>query len=175
MSGRAIGEAETVYQGVRFAVRRLELQGRDGGALTREVVVPSDAVVILPLLDEQTVVLIRNERFAVDQTLWELPAGTLEAGEDPATCAGRELAEETGYRADTLEPLTAFYPTPGFCTELLTAFRATRLTHVGQDLDANERITPEPTPMAEALAMVRDGRIRDAKTIATLLYHRTFA
>jgi hypothetical protein len=57
----------------------------------------------------------------------------------------------------------------------LTAFRATRLTHVGQDLDANERITPEPTPMAEALAMVRDGRIRDAKTIATLLYHRTFA
>lgn len=166
--------ATKVYTGARFDIVELSLPKRGGGEMTRQVVAPADAVVILPLLDPETVVLIRNERFAVDQTLWELPAGTLEAGEDLAVCAGRELAEETGYEAKAMERLLSFYPSPGFCTEKLTAFRATGLTFRGQDLDETERITVEPTPLAEALAMVKDNRIRDAKTIATLLYHATF-
>lgn len=170
--------ATKVYDGARFDVVALSLPKRGGGTMARQVVRPADAVVILPLLDatpgSETVVLIRNERFAVDQTLWELPAGTLEAGEDPAACAGRELIEETGYEADGVTELLSFYPSPGFCTEKLTAFRATGLTFRGQDLDETERITVEPTPMAEALAMVKDNRIRDAKTIATLLYHAAF-
>ncbi len=142
--------------------------------MTREVVVPADAVVILPMLDDDTVVLIRNERFAVGQTLWELPAGTIEPGEATALCAGRELLEETGYEASEISRLIEFYPTPGFCTELLTAFLARELVFRGQDLDETERITTEAVPLNESIQMVRDNRIRDAKTIATLLYYQTF-
>jgi len=163
-----------LFHGARFEVRGIELSQRSGGTMRREVVVPANAVVVLPMLDDQTVVLIRNERFAVGQTLWELPAGTIEAGEDPAFCAGRELTEETGYRADQITQLNEFYPTPGFCTELLTAFLARGLTFKGQDLDETERITTEALPLNESIQMVKDNRIRDAKTIATLLYYQTF-
>ena len=135
---------------------------------------PADAVVILPMLDDQTVVLIRNERFAVGQTLWELPAGTIEKGEDPLVCAGRELREETGYEAAKIDRLIEFYPSPGFCTELLTTFLARDLVFKGQELDETERITTEAIPLKESIQMVRDNRIRDAKTAATLLYYQTF-
>ncbi len=163
-----------LFQGSRFAVRGVALPRRSGGAMTREVVQPADAVVVLPMLDEDTVVLIRNQRFAVGQTLWELPAGTIEVGEDPALCAGRELLEETGYAASEITRLIEFSPTPGFCTELLTAFLARELAFRGQDLDETERITTEAVPLNESIQMVRDNRIRDAKTIATLLYYQTF-
>jgi len=168
------------FTGARFDVYAVELDRRGGGTMRREVVVTMDAVVILPLLppgegeDDPGVVLIRNRRFAVDQTLWELPAGTLEPGEDPAEAAGRELIEETGYRAETIEPVTAFYPTPGFCTERMHAYRARGLTHVGQDLDETEQIEVRVTPWREALAMARDGRIMDGKTLALLLHHAVF-
>ena len=171
-------DSQLLHNGVRVNLRATERPRASGGTQRREVAEVADAVVVLPLIELDGhipgVVLIRNERFAVGRTLWELPAGTLEPGEDPATCAGRELAEETGYAADTIEPLTAFYPSPGFCTEKLFAFRATGLTHVGQSLDETERITPEPLPLSRAYDMIRDGVIEDAKTIATLLFHHTF-
>lgn len=143
--------------------------------MRREVVVPADAVVVLPITDEGDVVLIRNERFAVGRTLWETCAGTIEPGEPPEVCAARELIEETGYEAAMLTHLTSFYPTPGFCTEFMHGYLATGLRHVGQKLDETEQITPQVVPMKEALAMVRDGRILDAKTITMLLFHHAFA
>ncbi len=165
---------QVLFHGVRFDVRGVELSQRSGGTIRREVVVPASAVVMLPMLDDKTVVLIRNERFAVGQTLWELPAGTLEAGEDPALCAARELLEETGYAGAEVTRLIEFYPSPGFCTELLTAYLARDLTFRGQDLDETERITTEAVALDQSIQMVRDNRIRDAKTIATLLYYQTF-
>lgn len=169
-------DARVLHRGVRVTLKEARLRDGDGQTHVREVVEAADAVVILPLVEEGGgVVLIRNERFAVREALWELPAGTVEAGELPDACAPRELEEETGYRAGQVEKLTSFYPTPGFCTEKLHAYRATRLVEVGQKLDPTERISVHVTPWAEALAMVRDGRIQDAKTIATLLYHATFA
>lgn len=164
-------QKDVVYRAARFEVYRLELPRRGGGEpVTREVVRPRDAVVVVPMLDEETVVLIRNNRFAVGQTLWEVPAGTIEPGEDPRTCADRELIEETGYEADEITPLTEWFPTPGFCTEYQYVYLATGLTEVGQDLDETEQIEVHPTAMGEAIAMVRDGTIRDAKTIAALLF-----
>lgn len=169
-----IEDTSRVYQGVRFDVHRVVLPGQGGPGVERDVVLASQAVVILPMLDDQTVALIRNERFAVGQTLWELPAGTVEQGEQPWACAERELIEEAGYRAAKLTPLMAFYPSPGICTEWMHAYVAQDLDHVGQDLDANERITVDVRPLVEAVQMVRDNTIRDAKTIATLLYYTTF-
>lgn len=162
-----------VYEGVRFNVHAVELPGHNGQMVGRDAVIASNAVVILPLLDERTVVLIRNERFAVDQTLWELPAGTIESGEDPQRCAQRELLEESGYRAGRMTKLIDFYPSPGICTEQMHAFLAQELTHEGQSLDENERITVEVVPLKRSMQMVRDNTIRDGKTIATLLYYHT--
>lgn len=164
---------EKVFSGVRFDLYRVPFPQGGSGAIHREVVVPSDAVVILPLLDAETVVLIRNDRPAIGRTLWELPAGTREGDppEDADTAAAREVEEETGYRAGKLTRLTAFYAAPGFCTEKLDAYVAEDLTLVGQSLDDTERIAVHPTPLRDALAMVRAGTIEDAKSIATLLYH----
>ena len=165
---------EKVFQGVRFDVSAIDLPGSDGQLHRREVVQHPGAVVILPLLTDAQVVLIRNRRHAVEQTLLELPAGTLEAGEDPADCASREVVEETGYKAKKITRLTDFYTSPGICTERMWAFLATDLTHVGQDLDASEQITVEVMPLDQSMQMIESGEIRDGKTIATLLYYRQF-
>ncbi len=163
-----------VYAGPRFVVHAATLPGRAGAIIRRDAVVTPDSVVVLPLLDDDTVVLIRNRRFVVGKTLWELCAGTLEPGEDPLPCAARELIEETGYRSDHLEPLTSFHPTPGLATEYMHAFLATRLTHVGQDLDENEQITVEAMKLSKALDLIADHSIEDGKTIAALLFYMQF-
>lgn len=165
-------QAEPKLHASKFDVLELPVPRRDGGSQAYQIVKPNDAVVLLPLLDAERVVLIQNRRHAVGKTLWELPAGTLEQGEDPADCAGRELVEETGYAAGKLTELTAFYTCPGFCTEKLTAFLAEDLTEAEQNLDDTEHIEPQIVTMEEALTMIRDRRIEDAKTIATLLFYR---
>ena len=170
-------DTELIYQGTRVNLRVKRLSRRGGGELKREVAEVADAVVILPLIDvegEPGVVLIRNERFAVGQTLWELPAGTLEAGEDPRDCAGRELEEETGYRADRVEPMVDFWASPGFSTERMHAFVATGLTRTRQSLDDTERIVPEIVTWRKALSMAKSDELGDAETLATLLWWEGF-
>lgn len=175
-SGDPIGDR--VFEAARFDVRRCTFDTPGGGVDRRDFVAHPGAVVILPLVDARTgherVALIRNERFAVGRTLYELPAGTLEPPESPETCAGRELVEETGYRAASLTPLTAFFTSPGICNERMWAFLASDLTHVGQCLEAHERITVEVVTLDETMQMIRKGVIEDGKTLATLLYYSAF-
>ena len=166
--------AGPVFKGVKFAVGGRYVLTTAGGTALREVVVHPGAVVVLPLLDDGRVVMIRNHRFAVGETLWELCAGTLEPGEPPAETAARELVEETGYRAEHIEATAPFYTTPGICDELMYAFLATGLTHVGQELEETERIEVELLTRDAVMRMVEAGEIRDGKTIATLLYHAAF-
>lgn len=171
-----IKQSERVFDGVKFSVDRIEVASTDGShTVMRERVVHPGAVIVLPLLDDGRVAMIRVHRFIVGETLWELCAGTLEAGEDPADCAKRELIEETGYEAGKLEKLTAFYTSPGFCNEFIHAYVATDLTHVGQQLEDTEEITVEPLAMGDVLTMIRDGRIKDGKSIATLLHHHALS
>lgn len=158
-----------VYQGRRFAVRRLELPGE---RTPRELVVHPGAAVILPLLSPSQLVLIKNERFAVQESLWELPAGTLEPGEAPAETAVRELLEETGYRASQMWPLLEFYTSPGFCNEKLFAFVASGLEFVGQHLDVGEKISVHRVTFVEMDQMIRNGTLRDGKSLATYLAYR---
>lgn len=163
---------ETVFRGVKFDVERRRVPTGDGGTALREVVLHPGAVVVLPILDDGRIVMIRNHRFAVEETLWELCAGTLEEGESPAETAARELVEETGYRAERLEPLTTFYTSPGICDERMYAFVAKGLTEVGQELEEGERIEVEVVRYERVLEMVASGDVQDAKSmVALLLYH----
>lgn len=158
--------AVQLFDGARFDVYALN---------SRECIIHPGAVIILPLLKDTEVIMIRNDRFVVDECLWELPAGTLEMDEKPIDTAYRELTEETGYRANVMTPLLGFYTTPGFCNEKMHAFVAKDLEFVGQDLDPTERITAEAIPFHKVMTMIAAGTIHDGKTIATLLYYHAFA
>jgi ADP-ribose pyrophosphatase len=118
------------------------------------------------------VVLIRNFRPAVGRTLIELPAGTLEAREDPGEAARRELLEETGYRAGRIELLCQFFMSPGILHERMHLFAASELAPGSTRLDVGEQIEPLVVSWDEALEMTRDGRIEDAKTLTGLLWCR---
>jgi ADP-ribose pyrophosphatase len=105
----------------------------------------------------------------VGDRLWEFPAGKLEPGENPKDAAGRELEEETGYRAGSLRKLGEFFTSPGFTDELMRVFVAEDLTHVGQRLEQDEDIEVQTVSLSEVSAMIRDGRLRDGKSVAGLL------
>ena len=162
-------QERVLYQARRFRVVEREQQSRDGRLLTRDVVLHPGAVVILPMLDDGRVVLIRNERVAVAKTLVELPAGTLDPPETPATCARRELQEETGYAAERWRELPSFFMSPGILCERMHVFVAEGLSSGEHSREAGENIDNLVTPWAEALAMCERGEIEDAKTICALL------
>jgi ADP-ribose pyrophosphatase len=164
-------EPVILFEGQRFRVEQLIQTTPDGTEHTKQIVRHPGAVTLLPLLDDGRVCLVENYRVSVGQTLIELPAGTLEPGEDPAAAARRELAEETGYRAARVEHLATFYTSPGILDERMRLYLATGLVPGPMSLDAGEDIRPLLTSWPEALAMVRDGRIRDAKSMLGLLYY----
>lgn len=160
---------QRVFKGKRFDVYTLDLNKRK-----RELIIHPGAVVIVPILDKDHLIMIRNQRFAVGKELWELPAGTLEPNESPLETAGRELIEETGYKAGKITELTHFYTTPGICNELMYAYLATDLTPGKQALEDTEQITVEIVSWQKALQMARDGIIIDGKTLAALLFYQAF-
>lgn len=141
----------------------------DGTTVQRDVVLHPGAVAILALVDAEHVCLLRNERVIVGETLLEIPAGTLEPGEAPEVAAPRELAEETGYRADRWRKLAAFYPSPGVLSERTHLFVAEGLTPGKMQLEKDEQLTPEVVAWRDAVAWCLDGTIRDAKTLAGIL------
>lgn len=155
----------------RFRVVRHRQTGPDGGELVRDTVQHPGAVAILPLVSDDQVCLIRNYRIAVGKTLIELPAGTLEPDEDPAVTAYRELIEETGYRADSIEKLREFTMSPGILNERMYLFLARGLTAGATALEAGEEIQPLVVSWSEAMHMVYDGTIEDAKTLVGLMHY----
>ena len=159
----------TPYRGRRVDVEVRTYRAPGGGTVEKEVGRHVGAVCVVPVLDDGSIVLIRNRRVAVGATLWELPAGTLEPPEPPARCARRELVEEAGYAAGTLEPLLSFWTAPGLWDERMHAFVARGLTPAARAPEAGEEIEPAPLPAGEVRAMLRRGEIEDGKTIAALL------
>jgi ADP-ribose pyrophosphatase len=158
-----------VHTGRKIQVAIDESPGANGQIVRRDIVLHPGAVAILPLIDAGHVCLLRNHRPAVGDTLWEIPAGTLEPNEPIEQAAARELAEETGYRAGRLRQLAAFFPSPGVLNERTHLFVAEDLTPGEMHLEADETIEPHVIPWEQALGWCLDGTIRDAKTLVALL------
>jgi ADP-ribose pyrophosphatase len=163
-----------LLQARRFRVEQVVQTTPDGAEHIRDVVRHPGAVVVLPILDDGRVCFVKEYRVAVDQTLIELPAGTLEPGEDTAENARRELAEETGYRAGRIEHLLTFCMSPGILDEKMHLYLATQLQPGPMALEAGEDIQPLICSWDESLEMVRRGDIRDAKTLVGLMYYEMF-
>lgn len=162
-------ESCTVFEGRVITVTFDKVRLENGAEGTREVVHHHGGACIAALTDRDEIYLVRQYRYALGQELWELPAGKLEKGEDPFEAAKRELAEECGLVAEHYTDLGEFYPTVGYCSEIIYTWMATGLTPCAMHLDEDEFLTPEKLPFAEAVAMVLDGRIKDGKTVAAIL------
>ncbi|HUO44650.1 MAG TPA: NUDIX hydrolase [Burkholderiales bacterium] len=163
-----------VYDGRLLKVREDTVRLPDGKTARREYVEHPGAVMIVPLLDEKTLLMERQFRYAPQRHFFELPAGKIDAGETPLQTAQRELVEECGYRATEWHRLTALYSCIGYSNELIELYAARGLTHVGSALDDGEFLEVIAVGVDEALEWVRAGRITDIKTVVGLAWIRMF-
>ncbi len=159
---------QPIYKGRIVDLRLEEVTLPNGVTVTLEMIRHPGAAAIVAVDGHDRVALVHQFRYAAGGFLWEIPAGTLEPGEPPVTCAARELREEAGLVAEELTPLGSILTVPGFCDERIHLFLARRLTAAPQQLDHDEVLTVTQIPLARALAMIRNGEIQDAKTIAGL-------
>jgi ADP-ribose pyrophosphatase len=161
-----------LYEGRVLSLDVDEVSEPGGVTGTREVVRQTGSVAALPVLGDGRIVLVRQYRYAVSDFVWELPAGRRDPAESPEAGARRELEEEVGLRAASLEPISTFWTTPGFCDEVMHLFRATGLESIPPRPEADERIEPGTFTLDEAMAMVARGEIREGKTLVALLLER---
>jgi len=163
-----IGSQE-IYKGRIIDLHVNTVRLPNGNEAKREVVTHHGAVCIVPVHADGTIMMVRQFRLAAGKILMEIPAGTLEKGEEPQDCALRELEEETGYKAATIRPLFAAYLAPGYSTELIHAYLATDLTKTQTHFDEGENLELVTMSLADAMQQVLAGELQDAKTIAALL------
>ncbi|MSR06291.1 MAG: NUDIX hydrolase [Gemmatimonadetes bacterium] len=147
----------------------------DQSTIELEIIRHPGAAAVVPILGDPAdpdplVLMLRQYRYAAGGTLWEIPAGVLQRGEEPLACARRELAEETGARAEHLEHLTTVFTTPGFTDERIHLFWATGITVGEATHEPDEFIEVRAEKLSSVLEMIRRGDVADAKTVAALLY-----
>lgn len=167
-------KSEILMKGRAFTIRRDHLKTPDEQETKLEIIEHSGSVVIIPLDENGNVLLVRQYRHATGGDLLELPAGTLENNEEPEVCAAREIREETGMAAGEFTKLGEFYLAPGYSTELMVAFLARGLSHNPLDADADEFLSVESVPVAEAIQMAETGEIPDAKSLAAFFLAKPF-
>jgi ADP-ribose pyrophosphatase len=161
---------ERIFDGKVFDVERDRVRMPNGREVTVDIVRHPRSVVLLPVPAPRQIILVRQYRYAVNRWLWELPAGSVDEGEEPEAAAVRECHEEIGQVPDTVVRLASLFPTPGFCDEEMLFFRLSGLTKPTEAaaLDEDEDIEPRTFSLAEAREMVRRGEIVDMKTVAGL-------
>lgn len=140
-----------------------------GKEYQREIIQHRGSAVIVPIFEDKSVGMVKQFRLAADKFLLELPAGTLDPGETPRDAAFREVEEEIGYKAETMEQLTEFYVSPGFLDEKMHVFLATEMTETGQNLDVDEILTVVRITFDDAFAKIASGEIEDAKSMVGLI------
>jgi ADP-ribose pyrophosphatase len=165
---------ETLYHGRAFNVRRDEIRLPDGKTARLEIVDHVGAVTLVPVDDQNRVWFVRQYRHPAGEVLLELPAGMVEPGEAPLDCARREIREEIGMAAGRIEPIGEYYLAPGYSTEFMHVFLATDLHPDPLPGDADEFISVEPIPLEVVLHMIESGKIRDAKTLASLMLAKRY-
>jgi ADP-ribose pyrophosphatase len=164
----------SIYEGPVFGIRRDEVIEPSGVRAVREVITHPGSVVVLPVLPDGRILLIQQYRHATRQYLWELVAGRIDSGETPRAAAVRELIEETGYRAKRLRVFLEMFPTPGFLEEKMFLLLAERLTAGAAEPEEDEKIISRGYKRKELEEMIRTGKLRDAKSIAGILYYFRF-
>jgi ADP-ribose pyrophosphatase len=165
---------KTIYQGKIFGIRRDEVVEPSGVRATREVITHPGSVVVLPVLPDGRILMIRQYRHAARQYLWELVAGRIDAGEKPKQAAGRELIEETGYRARKFRIFLDVFPTPGFLEERMFILLAEGLIPGVAEPEEDEKIVSRAYTHKQLQEMIRRGKLRDAKSVAGILYYLRF-
>jgi ADP-ribose pyrophosphatase len=162
--------AERVFDGRVFDVDRDRVRMPNGREVVVDIVRHVRSVVLLPIPEPGQIILIRQFRYAVNRWLWELPAGSIDEGEEPESAARRECHEEIGQVPETIIRLGSFLPTPGYCDEEMIFFRLSSLSAPTEaaELDEDEDIEPRTFPIAEAREMIRRGEITDMKTVVGL-------
>src|SRR5467141_3591 len=164
----------TIYEGPVFGIRRDEVIEPSGVRTTREVITHPGSVVVLPILPDGRILLIQQYRHAARQYLWELVAGRIDAGETPKVAAARELVEETGFRAKRFRIFLDIFPTPGFLQERMFILLAEGLTAGEAEPEEDEKIISRAYRRKQLEGMIRRGTLRDAKSIAGILYYFRF-
>lgn len=172
-------KSKTVYDGRIIKVSLDTVLAPDSSEIQLEMVRHAGAAAVVPLLSDPTarepsVLLIKQFRYATSGTIWEIPAGVLEPGENPIDCARRELTEETGATAEDIVHLTTIYTTPGFTDEQIHLFVATGISVGETNHEHDEFIEVEAKPLSRVLEMIQAGEIVDGKTIVALLYMAGF-
>ena len=165
-------KSETVYKGKIIDVVNDVIELEDGRHAIREVVEHVGAAAIIPVDSEGNIIFVRQYRHPAREYVLEIPAGTLEVGEDPFVCAKRELEEETGYKSDDISFVFKFYSAIGFCTEVLHIYLAENLYEGQMNLDEDEFIEVERYSLQEAIKMIFNGDIVDSITIASVLAYK---
>src|ERR1700694_1433748 len=176
-AGRPVAKilrSKIIYKGPVFGVRRDEVLEPGGVRAIREVITHPGSVVVLPVLPDHRIVLIRQYRHATRQFLWELVAGRMERGENPRRAAARELIEETGYRAKRFRVFLDVFPTPGFLEERMFILLAEGLTAGEAEPEEDEKIISLVYNRKQLEEMIRSGKLRDAKSIAGILFYFRF-
>src|SRR5438132_10673932 len=154
-----------IYQGLKVDLALQQVRLHDGTITERELVLHRGAVALVPMVDEQHVCLVRNHRYAVDRTLLEVPAGTIDPDESPDRTAERELVEETGYHAGRIRRIREWYVSPGVMTERMYLYLCEDLRPGPVRHQLDEQLQVVVVPWEEALTMAEDGRIEDAKSL----------
>ena len=163
-------KSETIYDGVLLHVRRDTVKLPNGKEAKREWIKHPGASSVIPIFPDGQIILVKQYRYPVGKITLEVPAGKLDGpDEDPLACAVRELSEETGYTSDNIYKLTTIATTVGFSNELIHLYAAENLQEGKQHTDEDEFINVVKVPLSEAMRMVEDGRIIDAKSIISIL------
>ena len=157
-----------IFEGVILNLRSDEVRTPSGHIAKREVAEHKSAVGMIALTDRNTILLVRQYRYAVNEIMLEVCAGLIEPGEDPSQAAEREMQEELGVKAKKLYRIGEFYASPGFCTEIFTLFLATDLEESSLPQDEDENVSVVEVALSDIPLMIREGKIRDSKTFAAL-------
>lgn len=163
-------QTEHIYKGKIISVQLDQVELPDGSKSVREIVKHPGAVAIVPFTKDGKMVVVRQFRKPLEKEIYEIPAGKLEQGEDPETCALRELEEETGYTPRKINFITSFYTSPGFANELLYLYEAEDLEEGKAHPDADEFVEMSEISLDEGLELMKNEQIHDAKTAFALIY-----